>query len=247
MDGLGYVCSFGVFDFNKGPKQTAPPNLPGGEGALDDYYLSKHGKMAMSYFGFLDNYATNPKTGIPGHVPPSMSPQDVGKGTPFQMPPAFPGLMSPTLAANANLMASRAGSRVPELPKQRSGSRIVPNRAPYVQPSPMPSMMLDRSQFGGPSKSVYGNPGRSRYQAGRNILPEEDEVDIKGKGKEPISMQREESGLDHEVWETSPTRSMEGRRDIGGDGQEGDLGGGVLGLLYQFQKMRTDGRAGVNL
>ena len=135
---------------------------------------------------------------------------------------------------------------MPELSKQRSGSRIVPNRAPYVQPSPMPSMMLDRSQFGGPSKSVYGNPGRSRYQAGRNILPEEDEADIKGKGKEPISMPREESGLDHEVWETSPSHSMEGQRDIEGIGQEG-LGEGVLGLLYQFQKTRTDGRAGVNL
>lgn len=242
VDGLGYVCSFGVFDFQKGPKATAPPGLAGGEAALDDYYLSKHGKMAMSYFGFLDNYATNPKTGIPGHVPPGMSPQDVG-GKPFQMPPAFPGLMSPTL--NANLATSRAA---PGLPKQRSGSRIVPNRAPYVQPSPMPSMMLDRSQFaGGGAKSIYVNPGRSRYQSGRNILPEEFEADLKGKGKihNPISMPREESGLDHEVWETSPARSLDGNTE---ERQQEDMGGGgVLGLLYQFQKTQTDGRPGVNL
>ena len=105
VDGLGYVCSFGVFDFQKGPEHAPPAHVAGqGEGALDDYYLSKHGKMAMSYFGFLDNYATNPKTGIPGHVPPGMSPQDTK--APFNPPPAFPGLMSPTL--NANLGGSRA-------------------------------------------------------------------------------------------------------------------------------------------
>lgn len=251
VDGLGYVCSFGVFDFQKGPEHAPPATVVGGGGggSLDDFYLSKHGKMAMSYFGFLDNYATNPKTGIPGHVPPGMSPQD-GRA-PFNPPPAFPGLMSPTL--NANLGALRPG-RPPPLPKSRhgTGGGIVPNRTPYNQPSPMPSMMLDRSHmpsaggFGGGAKSLYANPGRSRYQA-RNIIefPEESEADIKGKRKDVLSMPREESGLDHEVWETSPTRSVDGDHGNRDYGQQG-LGGGVLGLLYQFQK-QTDGRPGVNL
>ncbi len=255
VDGLGHVCSFGVFDFANGPgkpKNTAAGATgPNGGEALDDYYLSKHGKMAMSYFGFLDNYATNPKTGIPGHVPPGMSPQDTRM--PFNPPPSFPGLMSPTLPAN--LAASRA---IPRGMHARHGAGIIPQRAPYgVQASPMPSMMLDRSHmpsttgFGGPAyptggKSIYNN-SRSRYQA-RNIIefPEESEVmdgkERKGKGK-MVSLPREESALENEAWETSPVRSDD-ENEL--DDTEG-VGGGVLGLLYQFQKAQTDVRPGANL
>jgi autophagy-related protein 9 len=68
VDGLGYVCSFAVFDFKKGVGKTDPHGA--GEDVREDYYSTKHGKMAASYFGFIDNYFMNPKTGIPGHVPP---------------------------------------------------------------------------------------------------------------------------------------------------------------------------------
>lgn len=52
VDGLGYVCSFSQFDFEKhgNPKY-------GVEGAAveDDYYLSKEGKMEKSFLNFKAN------------------------------------------------------------------------------------------------------------------------------------------------------------------------------------------------
>jgi autophagy-related protein 9 len=56
-----------------------------------------------------------------------------------------------------------------------------------------------------------------------------------------------EPGLDESRWETSPTRGVakEADNDEEVDGTDG--GGGVLGLLYQFQKAQTDGRAGINI
>ncbi|KAM0285515.1 hypothetical protein ACHAQH_001465 [Verticillium albo-atrum] len=92
VDGLGYVCSFAEFDFRKGVGNQKQPQ--GVDDVREDYYMTKHGKMAASYYGFLENYVINPKTGMPGgHVPPSMRQQ-------FQPPPAFPGLNSPNLVAD---------------------------------------------------------------------------------------------------------------------------------------------------
>lgn len=123
VDGLGYVCSFAVFDFQKGVGNT-------GHGAQrdvrEDYYSTKHGKMAASYYGFIDNYVVNPKTGIPGHIPP-------GPRQPFHPPPAFPGLNSPTLAADMQAShlgrqdVGRARSRAPGPNRgPRAGSSIPP-------------------------------------------------------------------------------------------------------------------------
>ncbi|KAJ8106275.1 hypothetical protein ONZ43_g7121 [Nemania bipapillata] len=55
VDGLGYVCSFAVFDFQRDARGTRPQhgNLPD---AREDYYATKHGKMQASMHGFLDNY-----------------------------------------------------------------------------------------------------------------------------------------------------------------------------------------------
>ncbi|KAM4057995.1 autophagy protein apg9 domain-containing protein [Hirsutella rhossiliensis] len=91
VDGLGYVCSFAVFDFKKGIGRAAQQGRD--HDVREDYYSTKHGKMAASYYGFLDNYVINPKTGIPGHMPPGVRQQ-------FHPPPAFPSLNSPTLAAD---------------------------------------------------------------------------------------------------------------------------------------------------
>ena len=61
VDGLGYVCSFAVFDFKKGVGNAAT-NVQGND-VRENYYSTKHGKMAASYYGFIDNYVINPKTG----------------------------------------------------------------------------------------------------------------------------------------------------------------------------------------
>jgi autophagy-related protein 9 len=248
VDGVGYVCSFAVFDFKKGMGKTGPQNGKSTD-IRDDYYSTKHGKMAASYYGFLDNYVLNPKTGVPGHIPPGMRQQ-------FHPPPAFPGLMSPTLAAD--MQTSRMG-RSGGRPRSRApGVMPQPARTPRFPPaahaSPMPSILLDphhqpsSSGFGG--RSMRRN-SRSRYQARGNIIEEpiedEDESDTRGAGPQSRDPYESVVGLDESRWETSPTRGAS--KDI--SEEEGDGGpagaGGVLGLLYQFQKAQTDGRPGVSI
>ncbi|ERT02766.1 hypothetical protein HMPREF1624_01068 [Sporothrix schenckii ATCC 58251] len=191
VDGLGYVCSFAVFDFNKGMGATSNPKRQeqqslqpdplgtGGGDVRDDYYSTKHGKMAASYYGFLDNYVINPKTGIPGHHPP-------GGGrhyhTQFYPPPAFPGLNSPTLAADMQNSRIRhrgsgttgAGGALPSA--THASLTRTPRFGPssMAQPSPMASILLDPHHQ--PSTIPYANRsmhrpripggGVGRYSAG---------------------------------------------------------------------------------
>ena len=120
VDGVGYVCSFAVFDFKKGIGNTGQQGPPNSD-VREDYYSTKHGKMAASYYGFLDNYLLNPKTGVPGHLPPGMRQQ-------FHPPPVFPGLMSPALAADMqNSRMGRSQRRSRESRTQcRGTSRVEP-------------------------------------------------------------------------------------------------------------------------
>jgi autophagy-related protein 9 len=251
VDGLGYVCSFAVFDFKKGVGNLVLQGTGAAtDGLRDDYYSTKHGKMAASYYGFIDNYVTNPKTGIPGHVPPGIRPQ-------FHPPPAFPGLMSPTLAAD--MATSRMGRS--ERPRSRApaSAGLASGRTPRFPPSaaqasPMPSMLLDphhqpsASGFGG-GRSVHNRRNsRSRYLPRGNIIedPIEDEEE-EGTGEVRPGLTRESSGpdsggLDESKWETSPTRTSFRAADEADESASGNAGG-VLGLLYQFhQKAQSDGR-----
>ena len=243
VDGVGYVCSFAVFDFKKGMGKNGP-QFSGNADPRDDYYSTKHGKMAASYYGFLDNYHLNPKTGVPGHIPPGLRQQ-------FHPPPAFPGLNSPMIVAE--MQTSRMGrsgrprSRAPgALPQSARTSRFPP----AVHASPMPSILLDphhqpsNSGFGG--RSVRRN-SRSRYQTRENIIEEpiededEDEPREPGQSRDPYESM---VGLEESRWETSPIRGVS--KENAEEEVDGGPGGGVLGLLYQFQKAQTD-RPGVNI
>ena len=90
---------------------------------------------------------------------------------------------------------------------------------------------------------------RSRYQTRTNIIEEpiEDE-DESGDGRaghsggESRNPYESEVGLDESRWEVSPTKNAEDS-----EVDNGPAGGGVLGLLYQFQKAQTDGRPGVSI
>lgn len=252
VDGVGYVCSFAVFDFKKGVGNN-------GKGAAtdirDDYYSTKHGKMAASYYGFLDNYLLNPKTGVPGHLPPGMRHQ-------FHPPPTFPGLMSPTLAADMQTSRMGRSERRP-----RSGAPAGVGMPPFVRTprvlpagvhaSPMPSILLDPHHQ--PSSSGFGGRSgrrnsRSRYQARTHIVEEPIEDEDEGgtaRAQEPggdsSNPYESEVGLDESRWETSPTRAIPKEDEDDEDGEVAAGGGGVLGLLYQFQKAQTDGRAGVSI
>lgn len=253
VDGVGYVCSFAVFDFKKGVGKAGQQRGANTD-IRDDYYSTKHGKMAASYYGFIDNYLLNPKTGVPGHLPPGMRRQ-------FHPPPTFPGLMSPTLAADMQTSRMgrserRPGSRAPGgvgMPPSGRTSRFPPAGAHAS--SPMTSILLDphhqpsSSGFGG--RSVRRN-SRSRYQARTNIIEEpledEDEEgpDITGH-ESGRSGGAYGSGMDQSKWELSPMKTIPKEAEDEEDHEGGAAGGGVLGLLDQFIKAQTEGRPGVNI
>ncbi|KAH6955013.1 autophagy protein Apg9-domain-containing protein [Fusarium avenaceum] len=233
VDGLGYVCSFAVFDFQKGPGNTGQQGPQ--PDVREDYYSTKHGKMAASYYGFIDNYVMNPKTGIPGHLPP-------GANSAFHPPPAFPGLSSPTLAAEmqsshvARAETGRNRSRAPGGRGQRAGT--------MPQPSPMASMLLDQHH-----QPVGGNPAArslhwSRYprgHRGESQIIEETEDSAMGRHGEDDELYEPGGMLGESTWETSPAKGVTRENSAA---NTDDPEAGVLGLIYQLQQTQRPRRGG---
>ncbi|TPX09623.1 uncharacterized protein E0L32_009224 [Thyridium curvatum] len=236
VDGLGYVCSFAVFDFKKGVGQTN--QAVAGADVREEYYSTKHGKMAASYYGFLDNYVINPKTGIPGHLPPGARHQ-------FNPPPSFPGLGSPTLATDMH--HSRAGrSRAPASQNART-PRFGPTGS---QQSPVASILLDPHHQ--PAASTFGSrsaqrqrPKRAGYHGDRDIIEESLEDGLEGADRfRRAAVQQPPEGdgdLDESTWQTSPTKTLS-RENSEVKGENTEVG--VLGLMYQFQQAHMNHRHG---
>lgn len=111
VDGLGYVCSFAEFNFQKNgnvppsdPLQPPNPNerqgLNGvaiGGGLRDDFYSTKNQKLEASYWSFMNDYARNPKTDIRFPYHANLTAQRQHQQSRFHPPPPVPGLPSPTL------------------------------------------------------------------------------------------------------------------------------------------------------
>lgn len=233
VDGLGYVCSFAVFDFKKGVDNATQQGAQ--QDVREDYYSTKHGKMAASYYGFIDNYVMNPKTGIPGHLPP-------GPRQPFHPPPAFPGLNSPTLAADMQgSQAGRARSRMPGTTMSKA------TRAAMPQPSPMASVLLDphhqpsTTNFGGRSLHRSRHP-RGGYLGDSQIVEEtsEDESGVR-QSHDDEGIYETGGALEESTWETSPGRGLS-RDNSAANTEEPEAG--VLGLIYQFQQTQRNRRVG---
>ncbi|KAH8718049.1 Autophagy-related protein 9 [Beauveria bassiana] len=244
VDGLGYVCSFAVFDFKKGVGNGGKRGT-----ALDireDYYTTKHGKMAASYYGFLDNYVINPRTGIPGHLPP-------GARQHFRPPPAFPSLNSPTLAADLHM--SQVGR--PEGRREFSyspGDKLsAKGPSGIVQPSPMASILLDPRHH--PPSGGRGAKGLPKSRASRYLRLGEGKIteetgqimprDIHPKTDDEFEDDADdgEGILGESVWETSPAKGLS-RENSSANTAEPDAG--VLGLIYQLRQTQH-GRRGSSM
>ncbi|EEY23575.1 conserved hypothetical protein [Verticillium alfalfae VaMs.102] len=246
VDGLGYVCSFAEFDFRRGLGNQRP--TAGVEDVREDYYTTKHGKMAASYYGFLENYVINPKTGMPGgHVPPSMRQQ-------FHPPPAFPGLNSPNLVAE--IPGSREGRGETGRSRGLQGGLGHPARTPrfgasMTAPSPMASMLLDpHHQPSGTNlnvRSTYGIKGRQHrgeHPPERGIREEPTEEGLSSQLQSYSQREDEDEAggpLGESVWQTSPAKNLS-RESSGALSREPDTG--VLGLIQQFQQAQRNNRLG---
>ncbi|KAI9868370.1 MAG: autophagy protein atg9 [Trichoglossum hirsutum] len=272
VDGLGYVCSFAVFDFKKGGNNIAQQRQEDGDrGLRDDFFSTKDGKMLASYYGFLDNYATNPRAaGNP--------PLHPGTKRHFHPPPTFPGLMSPLLAADMNGPGAGRQDRWNRQDRHGSFTRPVPGmpaghsmhaRTPRFggiagsHISPMPSILLDPhhqpSNTGFRSIVARHSPHstRQRRLLREETVEDEHEDDLPsaaaaqhhGTGtasSDSAGGLADESNLGESFMTTrAATRGDDDDDDEGVDGAAAaEKGTGVLGLLYQFQRAQTEGRGG---
>jgi autophagy-related protein 9 len=269
VDGLGYVCSFAEFDFKRGVGVSKKPSdgamggtTGGGAGAgagadlRDDYYSTKHGKMAASYYGFLGHYHNYQKPGLPSGLPPGLRAQ-------FHPPPAFPGLESPSLAAE--MQGSRLGLRERARNSSRAPGSVPPRTTPRFGPagpppmSPMASILLDphhqpnAASFGARSQH-HGRFARGATGTlGDGDIIEESTEDVSGaraataeqsaEGRRAVDDDLYESGggLDQSTWQTSPTKTLS--RENSGVGDDEPVAG-VVGMIYQFNQAQLNRRPG---
>ncbi|KAI5854091.1 APG9-domain-containing protein [Durotheca rogersii] len=248
VDGLGYVCSFAVFDFQKDQRNTRPQqgNI---HDAREDYYATKHGKMQASLHGFLDNYVYHPRSGLPG----SHALGPAGRHQ-FHPPPTFPGLMSPTLAPD--MRGSRLGfgerprSRAPPGPQPAGRTPRVGPAA--VAPSPMASMLLDPHHQPSASFTAGRTPQRVRQQRGtyygdRDIIEESlEDGASRGAIRRQATNYTDDGDIEESVarlgestWEDSPGRGLSRENSTATDGDDGP---GVVTMLKQFQQAHMNQR-----
>ena len=246
VDGLGYVCSFAVFDFKNGGNKAAIVNEGDGQNLRGDYYSTKHDKMAASYWGFMDHYANNNARGpLYRHADPKQS---------FHAPPAFPGLMSSTVNPNIYTQTNGRNGRVERqmkipnrsiLANPGSGNRSIHPRTPRFGPttetvSPMASVLLDPqhqpTHTSSRSQRRFGT--HSRLRTSHRPLEdqlEDDEEDVAMAGARSDVTSGEGGGEDDllgESWKT--TRAGNRDEDAGDDAQivsnDKDPGGSGTGI-----------------
>lgn len=241
VDGLGYVCSFALFDFKKSTVSRATANTTeAGGGLRDEYYSTKDGKMLSSYFSFIDNYANNdPRRGASRQPLPRKN---------FHPPPEFPGLAPPHVpSAIPDTQATRS---------QMTRSSYLPVAGRGVTyGSPSPSMLLDPHHQ--PHASALARAGRSpvrtRSKPGRHPLASHGELEEQaaaaaGPSIEPpvsSSVMIEGDSTLGDSWKAAQAgiATDEVAKEIESQNDTADKEPGVLGLLYQFQKAQT-GTAG---
>ncbi|QKX63571.1 uncharacterized protein TRUGW13939_10742 [Talaromyces rugulosus] len=263
VDGLGYVCSFAVFDFKKGTNAgpgngTARQNRPAKD-LRDDYFSTKDGKMLASYYGFLDSYGANPRAG-----------GGPGARRRFHPPPSFPALGStPEVDATPRVDRTELTPHVRQAPMMGAHSTMRASRfgGPPAPGSPLHSMLLDPHHQ--PSASGIRATNRNGPQ-GRfhKPLPAPTGTDAMEGVKESFTAQSPQKDLigqsgragdDSTGAVATSDNNLEGswRINLAGEADDSDSveegeeveavvkgPGGVLGLIQQFQKANNEGRGG---
>lgn len=259
VDGLGYVCSFAVFDFKKGGSRSSRPNAAGEPKLRDEYYSTKDGKMLASYYGFIDNYVTSQRPGAPFLHPEARQS--------FHAPPMFPGMMASNWLAEAQGAGKGSKSeRHPRAPERSmmsgpiAGNRSVYRRTPRFGPtaeqaSPVASVLLDPQHQPSKISTRAQRKGHlaSRLRGSRSPLQEHPDAqaeaaEISFHNAESADRFNDQEDQLGESWKTTRAGDRDEDREENSNVTDNDGIPGVLGLVYQFSKAQNEGRgAGVNL
>ncbi|KAL4892631.1 autophagy-related protein 9 [Aspergillus ambiguus] len=254
VDGMGYLCSFAVFDFKKGTNVLSQGDAgrrePARQDLRADYFSTKDGKMLASYYGFLDHYGTS----RPGQAPNNNK-------RPFHPPPAFPTLGSPTAVEMGNI-----GDRMSTLgPTGRFGGAAAAAAAAGAGEygSPAPSILLDPHHQ--PSASGFRTvtrapPSYPRSRLSRLARPLSDPIEDDGESRSTEtrgttakrSLRATTGSSGGGIGTSDSTLGESWRMNLDGDVDDGDEegekleeiagGAGVLGLIQQFQRVSKDNR-----
>lgn len=261
VEGMGHVCSFAEFNFKNngsmvpvGTGAQANGAAVGGPGLRDDYYATKDQKLEASYWGFMNDYARNPKTDIRfPYVRHRYNP-----------PPPFPGLLSPSLhpggSANVAMPTGRPGSILNTTASLRRAPALSAGTPPFaaqVSTSPLTSILLDPhhqppgSGFGSPqalrprgaaSSYAWHRELRRRHTQTADIEeegPAEEAAEMTGSALPQVRGGRpEESGGELGSWKEDEDGSEDDDEDEAEDVAAltgAAKGAGVLGLIRQFQ------------
>ena len=257
VDGLGYVCSFAEFNFKK-PGQIGTGGNAGTRAtnaadvaaqAREEFYADKDDKMVRSYYGFMNDYTRNPKTDV--RFPYSAA----NRSKHFNFPPAVPGPLSPMHNHGQSFEQEQftVNHRQDSQPHPRGG------HVRQETASPPQSFLLDDHHLpGSGSQAIMSPPSlRSRRTTAKSrILPglgdtiinsavkEEDEEDLQdGSERLPVvASHAGQSGGDLGSWKYDD--DLDGESDGEEDPEAVAQGGGVLGLIRQFQKAHDDDKRG---
>ncbi len=276
VDGLGYICSFAEFNFKKHGNTTqniSPPlqkvqmgSATGNNAPMqtlrEDYYATKNQKLEASYWGFMNDYARNPKTDI--RFPYASTRRR------FNPPPPFPGPLSPTLLIGGKSQAFTAARQdnsdrstayrrstrnmfgydlaTGSTPKGGAGIGLPPGGVNEMS-SPLTSILLDphhQPTASGFDQSYANHQGRQRGSKPHRISKaaevgenEEEEPDVRERPRQEIQSSGD-GNLGSWKMEQDDAGSEE-EEDV--DAVIADKGaGGVLGMIRQFQKAQVEGR-----
>jgi autophagy-related protein 9 len=228
VDGLGYICSFALFEFKKGGPNanTTKPNSarPGSQDPREEYYSTKDNKMLASYFNFIDNYSNNPRKPMPRE----------GQPRDFNPPPSFPGITSSQMTITEGNSKRRAQDPLPNLAASifREGHKnpLTTGISPslVLDPRHQPAAALGQSRIGRSHE-----PSRLRHTEVVNSQAEASTTEASEAGN------IEESVLG-DSWRT--TRAAADEEDVSEAESMPGTGEGVLGMIYQFQKAQATGR-----
>lgn len=220
VDGLGYLCTFSVFDFRK-TNQVGDGGMRDVEGLRDEYFGAKNDKMAESQFYFmqrLGNY--DQKHGAGRHHRPQYG---------MRLPPAFP----PTSPL-----------------RKAAGKRHTQEVAGHARmPSPQQSILLDLHQQPASKQATFRAkrplqpPPRRSGGTGDYLSPEEgDEDEMAHLDAITTSRLIDEDNNLGDSWKNPPRAEHGGSVASPAQAAASERpSNGVLGLIVEYSKAHAGG------
>ncbi|RPA76067.1 APG9-domain-containing protein [Ascobolus immersus RN42] len=209
VDGMGYVCSHAVFDFQKNQSQVV---------AAEGEQYNATDKMMASVMGFIDNYGPKRASNSNKHAP--YIPPAISDGMYDEMRPRSRGTATGIERGTGGTLVNRAGRN-----QGMTNSILLDS---HHMPAPS---KLKHAKFSSLNEEDEEAENGGTYQ------PYSGASQAKGKGRadsdgsmSPETREVFDSALDESFMSTGLAQT------VGPGMEEGVREDGVLGLLYQFQK-----------